>query len=286
MWFEETDQPPQILERNEVAPWIEVAVSTRLNVDVLSRLMPPREGSFLRPTPGDPLRKMAWWCHGYLEGAADHLLLWADYFAPLKVRADAETVHALRPVFTLARAAMESAAQVIWTLGPEEPTECGRRFIQLVIWDLTEQTKAAATTDALSELLVRRDEMLALFGMTARTFKPPRYLDMIRYVAEFLDDGGPDSHINAAQVERIWRSTAGAAHGKQWPEFEFNESVDAGGGLFWSTPRVDEISKVLRVADTYLSAGVVLFAMRTGYGDEFQGLWDEASNRLERLSST
>lgn len=281
MRIDGADQPARFVEGYELTPWMEVAASTRLNADVLGRLLPPREGSFLRPTPDDdPLKKMAWWCHGYLEAAADHLLLWADYSVPSATQLGAETVQRLRPVFTLARAAIESAAHVIWALGPEEPAVCGRRFIHLVIWDLDEQTKAATTTDAHSELLGRREEMLALFGMTTRTFKPPRYLEMIRYVADFLDNGNPASPHTAARVERIWRSTAGAAHGKQWPEFEFNDHVDAGGGLVYSTPRVEAISDVLRVADTFLSAGVVLLAIRTGHGNDFQGLWDEAVGRL------
>lgn len=280
MRIDGADQSARRIEDDELTPWMEVAASTRLNAEVLGRLMPPRAGSFLRPTPDDPLKKMAWWCHGYLEAAADHLLLWADYSVPLATRLDTETVQRLRPAFTLARAAIESAAHAIWALGPEEPSECGRRFIQLVIWDLDEQTKAATTTYAHSELSGRREEMLAYFGMTKRSFNPPRYLEMIRWVADFLEHGDSTSPSTAGRFERIWRSTAGAAHGKQWTEFEFNDHVDAGDGLFYSTPRVEAISDVMRVADTFLSAGVVLFAIRTGHGDDFQELWDEAAARL------
>jgi hypothetical protein len=280
MSLEDARQSASLLARSEIAPWVDVAVSARLNAEVLGRLMPPREGSFLRPTADDPLKKMAWWCHGYLEAAADHLVLWADYFAPLKAHPDATTVHTLRPVFTLARAAMESASQAIWSLGPTEPHECGRRFIQLVLWDVNEQAKAAAMTESGADLHTLREEMLRHFGMTARSFKPPRYLDMIRYVAEFLDDGDSASSMTPAHVERIWRSTSGAAHGKQWPDFEFTDRADAGDGLVYSTPRVDAISEVLGVAADFLSAGVILFAMRAGHWERFEEIWDEAAEGL------
>jgi hypothetical protein len=98
------EERPHRLDREEIMPWLQVAQGARLNADVLERLMPPLEGSFLRPNPDDPLKNMAWWCHGFLDAAADHLLLWADYAAPLKFHAEAETVHTLRPAFTLARA--------------------------------------------------------------------------------------------------------------------------------------------------------------------------------------
>lgn len=277
---------PRPLNREEITPWLEVAQGTRVNVDVLGRLMPPKEGSFLRPTEEDPLKKMAWWCHGFLEAAADHLLLWADYAAPLKFHPEAETVHTLRPAFTLARAVMESAAQVIWVLSPEEVPVRGRRFVQLVLWDLDEQTKAAVGTDAHAELRQQRDAMFAACGGTARTFRPPRYLDMIRGVAEFLNDDDPVDPLTPDRVERVWRSTAGAAHGKQWPEFEFNSRVEVAGGLFSSTPKVAAISEVLKVADKFPSVGVLLFAMSTGHGQNFTELWDDAEKRLtQRLQA-
>jgi len=56
--------PPNPLKREEVLPWIEVAQSARLNAEVLPHLMPPKEGSFLRPNADDPLKNMAWFCHG------------------------------------------------------------------------------------------------------------------------------------------------------------------------------------------------------------------------------
>lgn len=285
MSTEGSEERPHLLDREEIVPWLQVAQGARLNADVLERLMPPLEGSFLRPALGDPLKNMAWWCHGFLEAAADHLLLWADYVAPLKFHPEAETVHTLRPAFTLARATMESAAQAIWVLSPEEQIESVRRYIQLAMWDLSEQAKAAETAEARAEIQARRDETLQDLGLTVRKFNPPRYLDMIRGAAEFLTAGDTTSPMNPDGVERSWRSAAGAAHGKRWPDFEFNDSVEE-DGLIYRVPKVEAISDVLQVADKFLSAGVILFAMRAGRMDDFDNLWQEATVRLALRMTT
>jgi hypothetical protein len=280
------DGARQYLQREQIMPWIEAAQSARLNADVLERLMPPREGSYLLPSSDAPVKKVAWWCHGYLDAAADHLLLWADYAAPLKFHPESETVHTLRPAFTLARAAIESAAQVIWALAPEEPSEFGRRFFQLVLWETSEQAKAAATPETRAEHRTRLNEMLSVFGQTTRTFKPPKYLDLVRFAAEFLTDGDSTSPMSPDRIERIWRSAAGAAHGKQWPEYELSDREDAGDGLYYSTPKIEAISEVLEIASKFLSAGVILFAIRAGRQEDFDDLWREATTRLaERITT-
>lgn len=268
------------LAREDVMPWIEASVGARLNADVLDKMMPPKEGSFLRPTTDDPLRNMGWWCHGYLESAVDHMLLWADCFAPLKFHPESETVHTLRPIFTLARAAMESAAQAIWILSPEELVTCVDRYFQLALWDLDEQTKAAMDEEERAELQQCRENMFAVLGLTRRKFSPPKYIDMIRAAAVFLPTDNVQTPMAPESVERIWRSAAGAAHGKQWTEFELHERVDAGGGFVYSTPKIQAISEVLDVADKFLRAGVLLFAKRSGHMEDFRDLWEDATNRL------
>lgn len=271
---------PQPIEVEETRAWNEAAVGARLNAEVLLRIMPPREGSFLRPNSDDPLRNMAWFCHGLLESAADHLVLWADYAAPLKFHPDHVTVHALRPVFTLARAAIESASQAIWVLSPEDPKVRGARYIMLATWDLNEQLKAAVDEESRAELKSRRDSIFAALGVTARTFRPPRYLDMIREATEFLSLAEPVSMTSAGNVERVWRCAAAAAHGKHWPEFELHDRTEVDDGLFSSVPKIGAMSEVLEVADCLLSASVVLFAMHAGRIDDHKKLWDEAAQRL------
>lgn len=274
----------QEIARKKVLPWIEVSQSARLNADVLGRTMPALEGSFLRPTADMPLQNMTWFCRGLLESAADHLVMWADYAAPLRFHPDAEIVHTLRPAFTLARATIESAAQAIWVLSPEELTQCVGRYFLLATWDLDEQVKAAESPESRIEVQKRRDEIFSALGLTRRTFRPPRYLNMIRDAADYLNL--EDAVMRPDRVERVWRSAAAAAHGKQWPEFELRDRTDVGDGLFSSVPKLDAISEVLKVADQMLSAGVALFAIRVGREDELPTLWDEAAARLAAKMTT
>ncbi|MFT4264835.1 MAG: hypothetical protein QM572_15730 [Nocardioides sp.] len=286
MSSDDQEHARQLIDRDTIMPWVEVAQGARLNADVLPRLMPPSVGSLLRPVPDNPFSNMAWWCYSLLEAAADHLVLWADYVAPLKVHPQAETVHTLRPIFTLARATIESAAQAIWVLSPEDQLDRVRRYVRLAVWDLDEQTKAAATNEARAELEARRSQILTALGVTRRTFQAPRYLDMILAAADFLDGDDASSPWTSDRVRRIWRSTAGAAHGKRWTDFEFHDREPAGDELVYATPKADAISEVLKLADRYLSAGVIIFAMRAGHWEQFRQLWDDATERLMLRMST
>lgn len=259
---------------------------TVVYVDILDQIMPPLEGSFLRPFPEDVLKNLAWWCHGYLESAAEHLLLWADYAVPLVFHPASETVHTLRPVLTLARAAIEGASQAIWILNPEERVECVRRCFALVLQNMDEQTKAADTAESRAELQARRDEMFSVFGLTRRKFVPPKYLEIIRGAAEFLSLGDPAALISPDRIERIWRSVSGAAHGKQWTDFELHDRVEAGDGLYSITPKIDVISEALEAATSLFQGGVILFAIRAGRQDELDTLRQDAIVRLAERATT
>ncbi|ALJ18422.1 hypothetical protein [Microbacterium sp. No. 7] len=267
-------------------PWIEAAQGVRLNAYALELLGPPLAGSLLGPTDDSAgLQNMAAWCRGYLESAADHMMLWSDHVAPLKFHLEATIVHTLRPSLTLARAAMESAAQAIWILSPAEPIESARRYIMLGLADLTEQMKAADQPDEKLRLRHTLNECFETLGLTARTFKAPRYIDMVRAASTFL---GQDAEEQAQQpwmdpdrVERLWRSAAGAAHGKQWPEQEYSNVEEEPGGIEYLVPNHIAMAEIVDVAEKFLSAGVILLAIRSGRRDEWQSLWDTATARLE-----
>lgn len=104
---------------------------------------------------------------------------------------------------------------------------------------------------------------------------------MIRYAASFAAND-ENSTSAADRAERIWRSTAGAAHGKQWPDFEYHDRTVLGDGLFLTAPRPTAIADVMGLASDYLAAGVMLLAMRTGHWNEFHTLWDDAVERLRK----
>ena len=177
-----------------------------------------------------PLHKMTAWCRGYLEAAVDHMILWADYAVPLKFHPETIVTHSLRPALTLARAAMESASQTIWILGSDDKVQCAQRYVQLAVADLIEHVKAAETFEKRSPLQRRSDELFAALGVTHRTFVAPTSLEMVRFAAEYLQsDLASDADVTLSlgpdRVERLWRSAAGAAHGKRWPEWEFQSVV-------------------------------------------------------------
>jgi hypothetical protein len=61
---------------------------------------------------------------------------------------------------------------------------------------------------------------------------------------------------------------AGAAHGKQWPDFEIASRESA-------QPSISAMSEVLTVAHMLTSAAVLLFAMRCGLEAEWSDLRQE-----------
>lgn len=272
------------LERGAIESWAEIAHSVWLGADVLQGLVPAKEGSFLLPAKseaaqnGGPFENMTWWCHGFLEAAADHLVHWADHAFPSRGRSDVEVHHTLRPAFTLARAALEASAQAIWILSPPSLSQCASRYMVIATWDVAEQYKAATDADVREELQDRRDSIFRALGVTPRTFRPPRYIEMVREAIAFVDAG---DRSRVERAERVWRSAAAAAHGKHWPEFELHDRTHVTGRLFSSVPKIELMTEVLGMASEFLLAGVTLFAMRVGRENELHQLWDEAAERIK-----
>jgi hypothetical protein len=236
------------------------------------------------PDETDPFHNMTAWCRGFLEAAADHLTMWADHVAPLKFHPEAENNFTLRPTLTLARAAMESAAQSIWILSPDDQVRRAGRYFLLAASDLDEQTKAATSAEAKAELAVRRDEIFQALGVTRRSFRPPRYLQILRDAASFLGTHLPEGEVrsswmDADRVERLWRSSAGAAHGKMWPDWEYSIREEHASETY-STPDHVAMAEVVHVAATLFAAGVTLLTLRSGREDEGRENWRVAEERL------
>ena len=274
------------LSREDIAPWIEAAQGARLNAYTLELLGRPIVGSDLKPTAVDPFRNMAEWCRGYLEAAADHLMLWADSVAPLKFHPDVVNVYTLRPTLTLARAAMEAAAQAVWILGPDDPARRAGRYILLATADLQEQARAAESTESAEALSAELEAILTAMELAPRRFTPPRYLHMLRDAAAFFAEGLPEhasrpSWMNADRVERLWRAASGAAHGKMWPDFEFTISGDMDEeGRAYAVPDHVAMGEFVDVAASFFAAGVVLLAVRSGRYEEWDELTAAATERL------
>lgn len=157
----------------DMMPLVEVAHGTRIMQHVFEALGAPVPGSFLGPglDGRPPLPQMNDWCAGYLDAAIDHLLLWADYAVPLKFHPEATVTFALRPALTLARAAMESAAQTVWILAAPDNETTAKRFFALGLADTIEQAKATPPAPGKDELVAERDILCEKMGVTPRPSK-------------------------------------------------------------------------------------------------------------------
>jgi hypothetical protein len=125
--------------------WKEFAASARWCSRVLSQVGDPLEQSNFRQVNDLYLpEKASDWCRGYLQAAVDHLEFWADFVAPLKFHPEHTVGHRFRPVQSLARAAMEAAAQAVWVMSADTPVESLRRHLSQIRWDIERAAQDAA----------------------------------------------------------------------------------------------------------------------------------------------
>ncbi|WP_157741370.1 hypothetical protein [Jiangella sp. DSM 45060] len=160
------------------------------------------------------------WCRSYLRAALEHLLLWAEYVAPLNFPPDHEVTHSFRPAYTLARAALESASQAVWTMAGGSARECARRHLCLIRWDYEEHRKSLPTTNA-KQHVQEMDRLL--LERTAPAYKEvelkrPNHFTVLQATAPIIDYVPED-------LERIWRAASGSAHGKVWPAIDLQHVV-------------------------------------------------------------
>lgn len=257
-----------IIEDEEVQAWVVVAHGSRLLQHCLRNASEPVDGSaFDRVAEIYPYERVSDRARAYLAAAVEHLIFWADVQAPLKFHPDQANEVTLRPSYTLARAAIEAAAQAVWMMNTTEPLECIRRHICLMRWDLQEFRKSKLDLDekcavkALEDDLVRR--VSGVFS--EEQVKPPNsFLDLIRLAcsAEGLD-------LEADDAERLWRAASGAAHGKYWPTQDLQRVVsveeEASGEVrSVRVPDVDGITEVLEAAHLMTQIGVLRFLDYSG----------------------
>jgi hypothetical protein len=173
-----------------------------------------------------PFERVSDWAASYIQAAYEHLIMWADFAAPFKFHPDQVVNFALRPSYTLARAALESSAQAVWLLDTLDPLDCIRRHIRLVRWDLQEHRKSKLDRAEKSAVKARE---AALVTRVSEVFKeddirPPNgYLDVLKWAC-----APKDLDLDAATVEALWRAASGAAHGKHWPNDDLQKIVPQG----------------------------------------------------------
>jgi hypothetical protein len=95
----------------------------------------------------------------------------------------------------------------------------------------------------------------------------PGYMNIVKEAAatEAAKGSGDADLVDSEVVERLWRASAGSAHGKRWPSLEV-QIVDPGKEIapgLLETDRVPDpvaITKILKFANSVLTYGVLRFA--------------------------
>lgn len=202
----------------------EIAQSSRVTWHMVEGFGDPAEGSnFDRVNTIYPFEKVSDRARHYVTAALQHMLMWADHVAPFKFHPEQAVTFSLRPSYTLARAALESAAQAVWLMDTRDPMICVQRHLQLIRWDLQEYRKSHLDTAGKERIKEREAELLRRVAdvFTKDQLKPPpSYLNVIR------DACKPDDlDLDKDEVERIWRAASGAAHGMYWSNLELQTVV-------------------------------------------------------------
>lgn len=253
------------IDREQSRSWVEVAQSARLMRDLLTETPPAIEGSLFSVVDEDLPQSCETWCRSYLSSALEHLGMWGDYVAPLSFHPEAVVHHDARPAQTLARAALESASQAVWVMSSRDPREVLRRHLSLVLADWAEQRKAEVDLERKEDLKQQRLDLLDILESHGVKVDDPSYLTLVTAAAREVRTNLSDGDLaGPAQVERLWRASAGSAHGKMWPSLELRVSVELDGRPF-SFPDADAMSAILVLANRVTQHGVFRFIGYAGH---------------------
>ena len=271
------------VEREQSRPWVEVAQSARLLRDLLTETPAAVDGSPFSTIDEDLPQACEKWCRSYLSSALEHLGMWADYVAPLTFHPEAVVRHEARPAQTLARAALESASQAVWVMASRDPREVLRRHLSLVLADWEEQRKAEVDPERKAGLKQKRLDLLNVLRSHGVKVDEPSYLTLVTAAANEVRTKMPDDDLgDSAQVERLWRASAGSAHGKMWPSIELRVSVEVDGRSV-SFPDANAISAILVLANKVTRYGVFRFIDYAGHEPQLAERLQATSQRWYAL---
>lgn len=259
--------------------WVEVAHSARIHSRILDTVSDPIDGSqFSMVDVLYPHERASNWHRSYLNAALEHLLVWADLVAPLRFHPEQESIHMLRPAYTLSRAAIEAASQAVWVSAGGSAAECVRRHLRLIRWDYEEHRKSVQDPEAKRRIHEMDETLLNRVRehVSADQLKVPSLLTVLREAAEVIGESSND-------LERVWRAASGAAHGKFWPSVALQHVVpvdehEPGQLRALSVPDAVGMTEVLRLAGRMTTWGVLRHADFCGF--EIEPLVSEATQWL------
>lgn len=260
------------------AEWTSIATGTRVLQRLLQRTpLPDAHSAWGGLDSAYPLQPASARVKGYLESAVEHLILWADFIAPLVIAPGMRVDVSLRPGYTLARASLEAAAQAVWVMSPTTRNECLLRHLRLVRWDLEEYRKSKLDLNQKKVVMAQEQSFLqdvAHLLDQSKVVPPNGYLEVIRAAC-----AATDLTLDADTAERLWRAASGAAHGKHWPNIELRTTVTARNGDSEPTeiagvPDPAGITEVLRAGYDMTQYAALKFVLWSGF--ELVPLWSDA----------
>lgn len=258
--------PPAVSEK-----FTEIAHTSRTMWHMVTSCGTPQEDSrFARVEDLYQFEKVSNRARHYVLAGLEHLVMWADFAAPFKFHPQQTTTFTLRPTLTLARAALESAAQAVWLMDAPNPTECVRRHLCLIRWDLEEHRKSYVDPESEEKRQIRKQDEELVARVSAEfneeQIRPPKsYLWILQQACQ-----ADDLTLEARQVEKLWRAASGAAHGMHWTNLELTDVVAAdekredGEFRAITVPDPKFMLEVLRASETMTTFAAVKYVLLLG----------------------
>jgi hypothetical protein len=118
----------------------------------------------------------------------------------------------------------------------------------------------------------------------------PGYLKTVKRAAAIAAAKGTSerSLADPDEVERLWRTSAGSAHGKRWPSQELRIVLSAVQGTSGQSGAVEvpdpaAITRILKLADSVVTYGILRFADYCGYEPRLSSMLAGAQDRLSKV---
>ncbi|MHA7263778.1 hypothetical protein ACX80W_11320 [Arthrobacter sp. TMN-37] len=160
----------------------------------------------------------------------------------------------------------------------------------MVVHDFEEQKKAAVGEDRRKTLAKRRVDLIRRNGPVfseddVKRF--PGYMELVKQVAAVVAaKGAKDAEAyDVDSIERLWRASAGSAHGKRWPSHELQivlpqEEFLPGQFNTSQMPDPAAITSITELAASLTSYAVLRFADYSGYEPQLSIMMEQARDRL------
>lgn len=169
-----------------------------------------------------------------VESAQDHLQ------AIRALILDAGVVHMAAP-FTLARSALESAAQAVWLLSPAEQSVRVKRRLQMAVTDARDRDSLVRSVTGDGHTPDVLDDRLATLARLAETAGHPASILVGRFpgAGSMVREAGSHADMAGDHARALWQLGSGYAHGRMWPLLTGGTLEEIAGRLDAQNARLD-----------------------------------------------